>query len=170
MRYLQIIFISICCLSGFATVNAQILPDHFSRPAYSYRSEQNPYYWKNKKPYDGYWQQDVHYQIKAAIDEKTDIIDGKVILTYYNNSPDDLPFVYFHLYQEAFQPHSYVSELNQVNAVNPTYGKYEAQGLGTEVSEVKITQRNGKAVSETTEMIQDISVLRINLSKPVKAG
>lgn len=170
MRYLQIIFISICCLSGFATVNAQILPDHFSRPAYSYRSEQNPYYWKNKKPFDGYWQQDVHYQIKAAIDEKTDIIDGKVILTYYNNSPHDLPFVYFHLYQEAFQPNSYVSELNQSNAVDPTYGKYEAQGLGTEVSEVKIIQRNGKTVNETTEMVQDISVLRINLSQAIKPG
>ncbi|MGB4930432.1 MAG: M1 family metallopeptidase, partial [Chitinophagales bacterium] len=170
MRYLQIIFIGICCLSGFGSVNAQILPDHFSRPAYSYRSEQNPYYWKNKKPFDGYWQQDVHYQIKAAIDEKTDIIDGKVILTYYNNSPDDLPFVYFHLYQEAFQPNSYVSELNQANAVDPTYGKYEAQGLGTEVSTVKIIQRNGKTVNETSEMIQDISVLRINLSQAIKPG
>jgi hypothetical protein len=170
MRYLQIILTAICCVSGFASVNAQILPDHFSRPAYSYRSEQNPYYWKNKKPYDGYWQQDVHYQITANIDEKTDVVDGKVMLTYYNNSPDALPFVYFHLYQEAFQPDSYVETLNEVNDVDPTYGKYEAQKLGTEVSTITIIKRNGKAVSETTTLIQDISVLRVELTQAIQPG
>ena len=170
MRYLQIIFIAICCLSGFVSVNAQIIPDHFSRPAYSYRSEQNPYYWKNKKPFDGYWQQDVEYAIKAAIDEKTDIVDGKVVLTYYNNSPDALPFVYFHLYQEAFQPETYVEELNLSNDVKPTYGKYEGAGLGTEVTEVKIIKRNGKKADEKTTLVQDISVLRVNLEKPIQPG
>jgi hypothetical protein len=170
MRYLQIIFIAICCLSGFVSVNAQIIPDHFSRPAYSYRSEQNPYYWKNKKPFDGYWQQDVEYAIKAAIDEKTDIVDGKVVLTYYNNSPDALPFVYFHLYQEAFQPDTYVEELNLSNDVKPTYGKYEGAGLGTEVTEVKIIKRNGKKADEKTTLVQDISVLRVNLEKPIQPG
>jgi len=170
MRYLQIILFTIFCLSAYLSVNAQILPDQFSRPAFSYRSEQNPYYWKNKKPFDGYWQQDVHYMIKAAIDEKTDIVDGKLKLTYYNNSADELPFVYFHLYQEAFQPNSYVEEINLSNDVRPTYGKYEAAGLGTEVTTITVVDRNGKPVNETTTLQQDISVLKVTLNQPIKPG
>ena len=64
----------------------------------TYRNADNPYYWKNRPPYPGYWQQDVYYEIKANIDESTDIIEGQEKLTYWNNSPDELKFVYFHLY------------------------------------------------------------------------
>ena len=39
-------------------------------PPSTYRSNDNPQYWQNRKPYDGYWQQDVHYTIKADINEK----------------------------------------------------------------------------------------------------
>lgn len=170
MRYLQIIFFTFFSLSAYVAANAQILPDQFSRPAFEYRSPQNPYYWKNKKPVEGYWQQDVQYKINAAVDEKTDIVDGKLVLTYYNNSPDELSFVYFHLYQEAFQPNTYVESLNKINNVKPTYGKYEGAGLGTEVTEVKVIKRNEKPSVETTELIQDISVLRVNLAKPIQPG
>jgi hypothetical protein len=27
---------------------------------FAYQSSDNPYYWKNRKPYEGYWQQDVN--------------------------------------------------------------------------------------------------------------
>ena len=64
----------------------------------TYRNIDNPNYWKNKMPHKGYWQQDIHYNIKAEIDEETDIINAQEKLTYWNNSPDSLNFVYFHLY------------------------------------------------------------------------
>jgi hypothetical protein len=41
-----------------------------------YRSAANKSYWKNRKPYEGYWQQDIYYKIKASINEKTDILTG----------------------------------------------------------------------------------------------
>jgi len=85
----------------------------------TYRNTDNPQYWENRKPFEGYWQQDVHYIIKANIDEKTDIIDASLELTYWNNSPDELPYVFFHLYQNAFQPGSYYDNLQNNNDVNP---------------------------------------------------
>lgn len=171
MRHYQTIFVTFFCITFSLTAyGQQILGDNFNRPAYDYRSEKNPYYWKNKKPFDGYWQQDVHYKIDAKVDEKTDIISGKVELTYYNNSPDALPFVYFHLYQEAFQPDSYVETLNEVNNVKPTYGKYEAEKKGCDVTEITVTARNGKKVSESTKLTQDITVLKVELNEPVLSG
>ena len=104
----------------------------------TYRNVDNPNYWKNKKQHAAYWQQDVHYEIKASVDEKTDILTATQILTYWNNSPDDLDFVYFHLYQNAFQPGSYYDDLQKQNGVNPKYGKYESQGLGTIVENIKV--------------------------------
>ncbi|MBU6324590.1 MAG: hypothetical protein KJS92_03805, partial [Bacteroidetes bacterium] len=32
-----------------------------------YRSAANPHYWKNRIPVPGYWQQDVHYRIRAVL-------------------------------------------------------------------------------------------------------
>jgi len=36
----------------------------------SYRNSNNPLYWQNRKPHAAYWQQDVHYNIAARIDEE----------------------------------------------------------------------------------------------------
>ena len=75
---------------------------------FAYQSAANPYYWKNRKPFEGYWQQDVNYQISASLNDSTDVVEGKELLTYTNNSDDTLRFLYFHLYQNAFQPSSYI--------------------------------------------------------------
>ena len=66
----------------------------------TYNNNDNPNYWKNKKPYEGYWQQDVYYEIKAEINDLDNVISASQKLTYWNNSPDELSIVYFHLYQK----------------------------------------------------------------------
>lgn len=129
----------------------------------TYRNSDNPYYWKNRPPYPGYWQQDVYYQIKANIDESTDIIEGQENLTYWNNSPDELKFVYFHLYQNAFQPESYLDQLQEENGVKAKYGKYEKDKKGTEI--IKLTS-NGTVLK--TEY--DNTIVKVFLAKPLKAG
>lgn len=135
-----------------------------------YRSTANTNYWKNRPPYAGYWQQDVAYTINASLDDSTDIITGTEELTYYNNSDDTLPFVYFHLYAEAFQPGSYMSELNEVNKVQTTYGKYETEGLGIEVNDFQITQINNSKMRVTTpqETIQDNTILKVVLPQALE--
>ena len=56
-----------------------------------YRSEANPLYWKNRKPFTDYWQQDVHYNISAQLNDSSDIITGHEELIYFNNSPKIVP-------------------------------------------------------------------------------
>lgn len=125
-------------------------------------SQQNndPYYWKNNKLLGkDYWQQDVHYQIQARIDDSLDIIHGDLFeLTYTNNSPDTLAVLYFHLYQNAFQPHSHMSSLYEENDKKITYGKYEKEGLGTTIENLTV---NGNVVD--TEL--DNTVLKVILKE-----
>ena len=53
-----------------------------------------------------YWQQHVDYKMDVKMDVKTYQYKGKQELVYTNNSPDTLRKVYYHLYNNAFQPGS----------------------------------------------------------------
>ena len=54
----------------------------------------------------GYWQQRADYVMSVYLDPKTHKLRGEQKLTYYNQSPDTLQKVYYHLYFNAFQPGS----------------------------------------------------------------
>jgi hypothetical protein len=53
-----------------------------------------------------YWQQHVDYKMEVAMDVKTYQYQGKQELVYTNNSADTLRRVFYHLYNNAFQPGS----------------------------------------------------------------
>jgi len=65
-----------------------------------------------------YWQQRVKYKMDVQLNVETNILNGVTKLDYFNNSPDALDKVYFHLYWNAFQPGSEMDvrsrELGQV--------------------------------------------------------
>ncbi len=132
-------------------------------PPNTYQNNDNPNYWKNKMPHPGYWQQDVYYKIKANIDENTDIISAEQELVYTNNSPDNLDVVYFHLYQNAFQPGSYYDDLQKNNGESPNYGKYESNKLGTIIDAISV---DGIVVK--TEL--DNTILKVYLPRTLKTN
>jgi len=52
------------------------------------------------------WQQKVNYKMDVQVDAKSNKFSGKQQLEYWNNSPDTLKVLYYHLYWNAFQPGS----------------------------------------------------------------
>jgi Peptidase family M1 domain len=52
------------------------------------------------------WQQRVDYKMNVDLNVGTNTINGVERLEYFNNSPDKLPRVFFHLYWNAFRPGS----------------------------------------------------------------
>jgi len=130
------------------------------RPPNTYRNADNPHYWKNRPPHPGYWQQDVHYLIKARLDDRRDAVQGELTLYYHNNSPDTLRHVFFHLYQEAYEPGSYADQL-----ANGRRGRAQRDSLeaGTTLHQLLV---NGTTVR--TE--QDNTVLKAWLNEPLPPG
>lgn len=59
-----------------------------------------------QSPNPSYWQQHVDYKMDLSMDVKTYLYKGKQELKYTNNSPDTLYRVFYHLYNNAFQPGS----------------------------------------------------------------
>lgn len=50
-----------------------------------------------------YWQQQVNYDIDVALNDKNHTLKGFLNLEYTNNSPDQLDFIWFHLWPNAYK-------------------------------------------------------------------
>lgn len=155
MRLLPIAFATLPLLAS-----AQRFDDR--RPPNTYRNADNPHYWKNRPPTEGYWQQDVHYIIDARMDDEADRIDGELTLNYWNNSPDTLHHVFFHLYQEAYLNDSHLAEKMREEGVD-LRGYAKLPYSGTRVSALTIG-------GESLRTEQDNSVLKAWLNKPLPPG
>jgi len=53
--------------------------------------------------FPNYWQQQVNYKIDVTLNDVENTLDGFVKMDYYNNSPDTLYFIWFHLWPNAFK-------------------------------------------------------------------
>ena len=151
------LFLSLLPLFSCALLAQRYDPLH---PPNTFRNADNPYYWKNHPPYEGYWQQDVHYRIKARLDEVHDHADGSVTLTYWNNSPDTLREVFFHLYQNASEAGSYLEKLERSqggDAWDTTVRR------GTDVLSLQVDGQDAAREIDNT-------IMRVKLTKPLAPG
>ena len=97
----RIIFLAVT-LCYFSFLSAQTKPwqgkfepiDRMIAPPNAYRTASGA-------PGKAYWQQRADYKIKAAIDEKNNTLSGEETITYYNNSPDDLTYLWIQLEQNV---------------------------------------------------------------------
>ena len=58
------------------------------------------------KPGPSYWQNGADYVMNVTLDEDEQTITGNVVITYKNNSPESLDFVWLYLEQNRFTPES----------------------------------------------------------------
>ncbi|MGI4833353.1 MAG: M1 family metallopeptidase [Janthinobacterium lividum] len=74
-------------------------PDYFKLPAVATRTG-------GGKPGATYWQNAADYQLAARLDEQTARVTATATITYTNNSPDELPFVWLQVDQNLFRADS----------------------------------------------------------------
>jgi hypothetical protein len=127
-----------------------------------YTSDGTAYRSASGKPGPAYWQNAASYTIKASLDDKLDKIKGSLIVTYTNNSPEELGFVWFQLDQNLFNSKS------RGQAIVPlTESRYGGAGNNFEGGYVL---QNLKIDNEaTTNYVITDTRMRINLPKPLPA-
>jgi hypothetical protein len=76
------------------------------------------------EPGHEYWQQQVDYKIKAKLDEKKRRIEASQDITYHNNSPDTLKYLWVQLDQNKFRNDS-------MSAMTTTFGGIGNRGPAT---------------------------------------
>ncbi len=61
-----------------------------------------------------YWQQRADYKIDITLDDKKNAITGNEVITYYNNSPNALPYLWVQLDQNVRAPDSDTPKIDDV--------------------------------------------------------
>jgi hypothetical protein len=126
----------------------------------------NKYRSASGQPGPEYWQNRADYTIKVSLDTAKHAIDGSVAITYTNNSPDELTFIWLQLDQNKFKQDS------RGNAVTPlNVGRYGVTNFdgGYNLSEIKAVSKVGNKSVLSSTFIDD-SRLQLFLIEPLKKG
>ncbi|WP_209332635.1 M1 family metallopeptidase [Lunatimonas salinarum] len=116
------------------------------------------------KPGPAYWQNGANYVLEAEIDENSHVLKGKVAITYINNSPEELPFVWLHLEQNRFTPDSRgtLTTPIQGNRYNGDMdGGYTIQNVTAQVSKRNSRVSNTYRITDTR--------MQVVLDEPIPA-
>jgi len=143
-------------------------PNALFQPLF-YTQYGNEYRSGSGEPGPAYWQNRADYQITASLDDQSDRIKGSLVVTYTNHSPHTLPFLWFQLDQNLFNPES------RGFARTPATGRSrygDSRSLfkgGFTVSQVRLLSKaDGKAVETALEPLITDTRMQLRLEKPLK--
>lgn len=131
----------------------------------------NTYRTASGAPGRDYWQQQADYVIKVALDEKDRELTGSVTITYTNNSPDTLRYLWLNMDQNRFASDSkYVAQRRSDGDAKESYGTlrgaygHQDGDFGFRVKSV--TNGDGQDLKHT---VVD-TLMRVDLPIPLPAG
>lgn len=111
------------------------------------------------RPGPAYWQQQADYVIDATLDPASRRVSASATLTYTNNAPLDLPYLWFELPVDAFRDTSRSSAIRHVNT------RFRASGPEMGFRDLRFTV----AGEEIEPIIEDTRAL-VRLPSPVTAS
>jgi hypothetical protein len=117
-----------------------------------------------------YWQQRADYDITATLDDEKQKLTGSETITYYNNSPDPLTYLWLQLDENEHDPKSdnqsfdgsHMSDKLSMWDVNHILPHQE--DLGVKI--VKLTDANGTSLHYTVNQ----TMMRVDLPKTLMPG
>ena len=130
----------------------------------------------------GYWQQKADYKIEVSVDAKNYQYKGKQKLVYKNNSEDTLRKVYYHLYNNAFQPKSEMDcRLHSIPDPDGRMATKTKDSEGKEVRESRIAKLNPDEIgylkisnfkqdNVSAKTVEKGTILEVTLNKPILPG
>lgn len=124
----------------------------------------NDYRTGSGAPGPRYWQNRADYKINVTLDDQQQTITGEVEITYKNNSPESLPFLWLQLDQNAFADTSRASKTTPVTGGR--FGNLDFKG-GISITSVAVEQK-GKFVPANYTITD--TRMQVRLAEPVKAN
>ncbi|MFI5210157.1 MAG: M1 family metallopeptidase, partial [Gemmatimonadales bacterium] len=114
-----------------------------------------------------YWQQTVHYDIRARLDEPTGVLGGTEQVEYINHSPDTLRTFALHLYLNAFRPGSRWAAADSVEQRRRFNDLPDPEFGFNHVRNVRI---QGQSVAPIYPFAPDSTIVRFVLPAPLAPG
>jgi hypothetical protein len=133
----------------------------------------NSYRTGSGAPGPNYWQQRADYVINAEVNDDTHLLTGSEIITYYNNAPEPLSFLWLQLDQNILAPNS-MTTMAQTGKVRDSI----PAAFLSNVSGITLSDYKGgydiKSIKDATgkvlPFIINNTMMRVDLSSPLKTG
>ena len=129
------------------------------------------------KPGPKYWQQRVDYAIKASLDTTTHTVTGSERVTYHNNSPDRLDYLWFQLDQNIDDPKLSRAILDapalpmQLSPQARRFLAPEPFDGGHKITRVQVVTTRGRAVSKVdVPYVINGTEMKVPLPAPLSSG
>ncbi|MCE3226055.1 MAG: aminopeptidase [Bacteroidetes bacterium] len=129
----------------------------------------NEYRTASGAPGGKYWQQKADYDIDVTLDEKNLSVIGTETVTYHNNSPDALNYLWLQLDENQHDPNSFVHGIEE-NHLNEPFTEKDLKGMNTKEKLAglgdkidAVTDEKGNALKYTINE----TMMRIDLPKPL---
>ena len=134
------------------------------------------------QPGHAYWQQQVDYSISAALDEERQRITATQTVTYHNNSPDTLTYLWLHLDQNRFREDSIAERSRTFEDSSPAAGESEGDTARISLANLRRLQymddedlgfEIGAVTDREGEPMQHVIVgtlMRVDLPEPLATG
>ncbi len=132
----------------------------------------NDYHAADGSPGSNYWQQRADYDIDCTLDTENQRLDGKEMITYYNQSPNTLKYIWLQLDENQHMAENGANHANSSSIRNimsedglERLERYdEPNKHGHKID--KLVGANGQEL----EYIINNTMMRINLPQPLKPG
>ena len=172
-------FLTLCLVAVFAGNNyAQQKIEKFSQQDKFRQLEEilptaNGYRTASGAPGDKYWQQKANYDIHVELNDSDQSIKGSETITYFNNSPDTLKYLWLQIDNNIFAPNSDSNLTKQAPNVSAGLDSGTLKRLFAAKEfdgSVKITSvkdaSNQKKIKHTIVK----TMMRVDLPSPLKSG
>ena len=174
-------FLLLALLSGISTIWAQEITATFPEKQvskYDYHAAFEPFFYTKDgtktrsasgQPGVEYWQNRADYKLTAKLNDLNNEISGTDIVTYTNNSPDTMSFVWMYLDQNLFKNDSRGTAIIPVNG-----SRNGAQGQifdgGFKIKSVKIISTiQGKLIEKQAKFLITDTRMQVYLPQPLKS-
>ncbi len=117
------------------------------------------------RPGPGYWQNTADYKIVASLLPELNSLNGTVLITYTNNSPDALDYVWLQLDQNKFKSDSRGTKTTP--SIKSRYAVNDFNG-GYVITEVNANKNGNKKIVE--KFIINDTRMQIRFSEPLVKG
>ncbi len=122
--------------------------------------------WANTIWAQEYFQQEVDYKITVTLQDETHELHANMDMTYINHSPDDLAFIYMHLWPNAYQHNTALEKQLFRNGKSSDWFDLEHRRGGIDSLDFRVD--GNKVKWEYDPEHKDIC--KIILNKPLKSG
>ncbi len=125
-------------------------------------------------PGPGYWQQQADYRIEVSLDTVTHSVRGSERITYHNNSPDVLHFLWIQLDQnQTSREHSrsLAAQGALPTEIRPQARRslgIDAEQTGYDLTRVQLARADGTLVDAHYRI--NNTVMRVDLEEPLRSG